>query len=159
MARKQTQESSENIRIVTTGSNIRLEPVKSSRQSKSSNNSKIVVSVASDISPVSNFLGFLREHAVVGLIIGFVIGNQVQTLVKQLVQSFLDPLTRLLFGTALSQRTFLLHFRGREASFGWGALVYALVIFLLVLITMYLVIRFLQLDKLEKKGDKEKEDK
>jgi large-conductance mechanosensitive channel len=148
-----TQTQTEHIQFVTSGSNIRLEPAHSSRGNKQ-DRQRIVVSVGQDISPVGNFLGFLREHAVVGLIIGFVIGNQVQSLVKQLIQSFLDPLTKLLFGTALSQRTFTLHFHNRDASFSWGAMVYALIIFLFVVIVMYIAIRLLKLDKLEEK-DKE----
>jgi large-conductance mechanosensitive channel len=89
------------------------------------------------------------------LIIGFVIGNQVTTIVKQLIQSFLDPLTQLLFGTALSNRTFKLHLHGRTANFDWGAMVNALIIFLFVVITMYIFIRALKLDKLEEKIEKE----
>jgi large-conductance mechanosensitive channel len=151
MAKNKSHESSsDSIRVVTTGSNIRFEPAKSSRQAKQAKPAKVLVSVTQDISPVGNFLDFLKQHAVIGLIIGFVLGNQVQTLVKQIVQSFIDPLTQLLFGTALSTRTFTLHFRNHYANFGWGALIYAVIIFLFVLVTMYIVIRFLKLDKLEK---------
>ncbi len=150
MAAKERRRQSSQVQNVTTGSNIRIEAVKSTRKPKQSR-PQVVVSVAQDISPVNNFLDFLREHAVVGLIIGFVIGGQVQALVKQLVASFLDPITHLLFGTALSQRTFTLHFRDRAAEFGWGALIYALVIFMFVIVTMYVIIKVLNLDKLEKK--------
>ncbi len=134
--------------LITTGGNIRFESAKSRRQPKATK-SEVVVNVAQNISPVSGFLDFLKENAVMGLIIGYVLGTQVQALVKQLVASFLDPLTRLLFGTALSQRTFTLQLHGRYANFGWGALVYSVVIFLLVLLTMYLVIRSLKLEKLD----------
>ena|ERR1035438_4249049 len=138
----------EPVPVMTRAGNIRFEPALSPRKPKPSK-SKVVVGAAQDISPVNNFLDFLKQHAVVGLIIGYVLGTQIQTLVKQLVQSFLDPLTQLLFGTALSARTFTLHFNGRSAQFGWGALIYALIIFILVVICMYLIIRFLKLDKLE----------
>ena len=142
--------------VVTSGNNIRIEPAKSSRQS--GKKSKVILSVAQEIkTPGSGFVGFLREYAVVGLIIGFVLGAQVQTLAKQLVQSFLDPLTHLLFGTALSDRTFTLRFKDRAANFSWGAFVYSIVIFLLVMITLYVVIKIFNLDKLEK--SKAKEDK
>jgi len=143
----------EPVPVMTRAGNIRFEPALSPRKPKPSK-SKVVVGAAQDISPVNNFLDFLKEHAVVGLLIGFVLGSQVQTLVKQLVQSFIDPLTQLLFGTALSARTFTLHFNGRSAQFGWGALVYAIIIFLFVLVTMYLIIRFLKLDKLEQDAKK-----
>lgn len=149
--KRKTTGTTEQVHIVTSGGNIRLEPARSGRAKQPKQ--RIIVSVGQDISPVSNFLGFLREHAVVGLIIGFVIGNQVQSLVKQLIQSFIDPLTQLLFGSALSSRTFTLHLHKRAASFSWGAMVYALVIFLFVIIVMYLAIRSLKLDKLEKKEE------
>lgn len=148
--RKKNRSSSEQIRLVTSGSNIRFEPVDGKRGSRSKKNN-LVVNVASEINPVSNFLGFLREHAVVGLVIGFVLGNQVQTLVKQLIQSFLDPLTKLLFGTALSDRSFTLHLHNRSAQFGWGSMAYTLIIFLFVLVTMYLAVKFLNLEALEEK--------
>lgn len=155
MVKKAKNNDQDHIKIYTTGSNIRFEPAHSTRQSKSST-PKLVVNVAQEISPVNNFLDFLKEHAVVGLIIGFVIGGQVQVLVKAIVASFLDPLTKLAFGTALSQRTFTLHFEDRSANFGWGSLVYNLVIFIFVLITLYVVIKLLKLDTFEKnnKGSK-----
>jgi large conductance mechanosensitive channel protein len=151
-------EEKEEVRIITGDGRFRLEQAQSTRRGKKSEG-RPVVTVVQDFVPVGNFLDFLRQHAVVGLIIGFVIGGQVQSLVKQLVQSFLDPMTQLLFGTALSQRTFTLHFRGRAANFQWGALVYALIIFIFVLIVMYLTIRWLKLDKLEKEKEKEMEGK
>jgi large-conductance mechanosensitive channel len=151
MAKKKTN-SNEQVQIIASGSNIRFEPVKSARGKQSK--PKVVVGVAQDIKPFSNFIDFLKQHAVVGLIIGFVLGNQVQTLVKQIVQSFIDPLTQLLFGTAVSQKAFTLHLNGRSASFGWGALVYALVIFIFVIFAMYFVIRLLKLDSLDKQVSK-----
>lgn len=103
--------------------------------------------------PVSGFVEFLRERAVVGLAVGFVLGTQIQTVVKQFISSFVDPLFQLLFAgnKALSLRTFTLHFDGRHANFGWGAVVYALLDFLFVAATIYAVIKIFQLDKLDKK--------
>jgi large-conductance mechanosensitive channel len=145
--------NTDHVQSFTSGSNIRFEEAQSSRHQKTST-SKNVVNATQDIRPVGNFVDFLREHAVVGLIIGFVIGGQVQTLVKQLIQSFLDPFTKLIFGTALSQRTFTLHFRQSYANFTWGAMVYTLIIFLFVVVVMYWAIKILKLDKLQIKVDK-----
>ncbi len=147
--RKQTQRTTQ---VVTNGSTIRFEQPKSSRQHQP----KVVI-VSPDIHPVSGFVDFLREHAVVGLAIGFVIGTQVQTLVKQLVASFIDPLFKILFGQALSQRTFTLHWHGRAANFGWGSFVYGLLDFVFVLATVYAVVKFLKLDKLDKAKETEEE--
>jgi large-conductance mechanosensitive channel len=151
-SKKTTASSNEQIRLVTSGSNIRFEPAEGKRGRQTKKNS-LVVELTPELHPVSNFLGFLKEHAVVGLIIGFVLGNQVQSLVKQLIQSFLDPLTKLLFGTALSAKTFTLHLNNHSADFEWGAMVYALVIFLFVVIAMYMAIKLLNLEELEKKEE------
>jgi large-conductance mechanosensitive channel len=102
---------------------------------------------------VGGFIDFLRERAIVGLAIGFVIATQVQGVVKQLIASFLDPLTQLLFATKLSERTFTWHWHGRSANFRWGAFIYALVDFFVVVITIYAVIKLFKLDKLDKKKD------
>lgn len=106
--------------------------------------------------PAAGFIEFLRERAVVGLAVAFVLGTQVQTVVKQLISSFVDPLFQLLFSgnKTLSTRTFTLHFDGRHANFGWGALAYTLIDFMFVAFAIYAVIRLFQLDKLDKKPAK-----
>src|SRR5581483_541305 len=103
------------------------------------NRRKTTVEVATR--PVGGFVEFLRERAVVGLAVAFVLGTQVQTVVKQLISSFVDPLFQLLFSgnKALSTRTFTLHFDGRYANFGWGALAYTLIDFLFVAFAIYAV--------------------
>jgi len=131
-------------RSVTAGTTVRFQQPKSTRKPKPR------VAVAQEMNPAAGFVNFLREHAVVGLAIGFVIGTQVQTLVKQLVASFIDPLFQLLFGQALSQRTSTLHWHGRAASFGWGAFVYGLLDFIFVLAAIYFIVKFFNLDKLDK---------
>jgi large conductance mechanosensitive channel protein len=99
----------------------------------------------------SGFTDFLRQNAIVALAVGFVVGTQVQGVVKQLIASFINPLTSLLFGgAALSSRTFTLRFDHHYANFGWGALVYTLIDFIFVLIVIYGIIKLFQLDKLDK---------
>jgi len=111
-----------------------------------------VVNIAKGVKPVSGFVDFLRQHAIVGLAIGFVFGTQVQTVVKQLISSFIDPLFVLIFpgNKTLSARTFTLHFDGRSANFGWGALTFAVIDFLFIAVAVYAVIKVLKLDKLDK---------
>lgn len=100
---------------------------------------------------VGGFFNFVREHAIVGLAVGFVVGAQAQSVVKQLITSFVDPAVALFFGGAkLSARTFTLHFAGNHADFGWGAMVYVLLNLLIVLATVYAVIKIFNLDKLDK---------
>lgn len=113
---------------------------------------KVSIIVAPD-EVVHGFVGFLREHAIVGLAVGFVIATQVQALVKQLISSFIDPLFTLFFGESLSKRTFTLHFHGHAANFGWGGFVYYLLDFLFVLAAIYAIIKLFKLDKLDKAKD------
>ncbi|HVU59717.1 MAG TPA: MscL family protein [Candidatus Saccharimonadales bacterium] len=100
---------------------------------------------------VNGFLNFLREYGVLGLAVGFVLGSQVQAVVKQIIASFIDPLFALIFPgeTTLSARTFTLHFDGRHANFGWGAVMYDLIDFLFIAATVYVIIKLLQLDRLK----------
>ena len=114
---------------------------------------KSVIGVTPDVfsQPVNGFVIFLREHAIVGLAVGFVVGTQVQTVVKQVTDSFINPLFALFFSgnETLAARTFTLHFGNRHANFGWGAVAYALLDFLFVLAVLYALIRISKLDKLD----------
>jgi large-conductance mechanosensitive channel len=97
------------------------------------------------------FLNFLRENAIVGLAVGFIVGTQAQGVVKQLVASFIDPLIILLFGGAqLAERKVTLALGGNHADVAWGAMVYALINLLFVLIAIYALIKIFKLDKLDK---------
>ncbi|HYH36391.1 MAG TPA: MscL family protein, partial [Candidatus Saccharimonadales bacterium] len=136
---------------VTSGSPLRMEPPQSNRQPK--HNPALVV--MQEVNPVSGFLGFLRDYAVVGLAVGFVIGLQAQNLVKQLVTSFIDPAFNLLFGQALNQRAFVLEWHGRSSSFTWGAFAYGLLNFLFVLGAIYAIVKIFKLDKLDKPDKKD----
>lgn len=132
------------VQNVTTGSTLRMEPARSSRQPKP----KPHIVVGTD-EVVGGFFTFLREHAVIALAIGFVIATQIQALAKQLIASFVDPAFTLLFGQALSQRTFTLHFHGRAAQFGWGIFMYSMLDVLFVLVSIYVVVKIFRLEKLE----------
>lgn len=137
-------------RVVTTSAgNVRLQAQRAKTQRKPS--AKYVV--AELAVPGKGFVGFLRERAVVGLAIGFVVATQMQTLIKQLISSFLDPMTKLLFSQKLSEKTATLHYHGRSADFGWGQFIYAFIYFLFVLFAVYLIVKFFQLDKLDKKKE------
>lgn len=107
---------------------------------------------------VGGFVNFLREHAIVGLAIGFVVGQQAQGVIKQLISSFIDPAFQLIFGKKLSERTFTLHFGDNFANFGWGGMVYVLLNLLFVLATIYILIKVLSLDKLDKPKDQAKDE-
>jgi large-conductance mechanosensitive channel len=98
---------------------------------------------------VGGFVNFLREHAVVGLAVGFIIGQQAQGLIKQLVDSFVTPLLSVWFGSNLKDKKFFIggvHPEGVT----WGMFVYTFINFLFVLLFIYVIIRLFNLDKLDK---------
>lgn len=103
---------------------------------------------------VGGFVNFLQEYAVVGLALGFIVGQQANGVVKQLVASFLDPLTMVWFGQSLSTRTAILHHNQTAVNVPWGLFVYTLLEFFLVLITLYVLIKLFKLDRFAKKDKK-----
>lgn len=98
----------------------------------------------------AGFVNFLRERAVVGLAVGFIIGLQAQTLVKQLIDSFVTPLLDFWFGKDLLGRQFNLHTGSTPVALEWGKFVYAFVTFLFVIFIIYLIVKVFRLDKLDK---------
>lgn len=96
------------------------------------------------------FLNFLREHAVVGLAVGFIIGLQAQTMMKQLVESFVTPALDFLLGKELADKQFVLHSGHSPVVFTWGKFLYAFINFLIVVLVVYLIVKILRLDRLDK---------
>ncbi|HET7060385.1 MAG TPA: MscL family protein [Candidatus Saccharimonadales bacterium] len=144
--RKRKTKRQSNANTAAAGTPIRFEQPASQRKPKP----KVARTVAKEVNPITGFTNFLREYTVVTLAVGFVIATQVQGLVRQLVADFVNPLSQLLFGTALSERTFTLHWHTRAANFAWGDLAYGLIDFLFVLLVIFLIIKIFQLDKLNK---------
>lgn len=101
---------------------------------------------------VSGFADFLRERGVVGLAIGVVFGTQAKQIIDQLVSAFLSPFLGLILPGKgpLNQKFFTFTMNEKTATFGWGALVFTMISFLLLAIVIYLSFRIFRLDKLEK---------
>ena len=99
---------------------------------------------------VGGFTNFLREYAVVGLAVGFIIGQQANAVVKQLVASFVDPLVKMWFGHDLSDQVAIVHHDHSPVQIPWGLFVYTLLEFFLVAVVVYLLIKLFRLDKLRK---------
>ena len=145
----------ETLRINTAGGVVRISQPSSSRKAEPTAREKaaVVVDLATP-KVVNGFIDFLRERSVVGLAVGLVIGTQLKAIVDALNDNFINPIFGLLVdGGALSERVFTATWRGREADLGWGAIVYQIIDFVFVMIVIYVVIKFFQLDKLDKKKE------
>ena len=106
---------------------------------------------------MSGFVNFLREHAVVGLAVGFAIATQAQALIKSLIEHVINPLYGVLFNTKdLDKQSSTFTFRGNSEEILWGAVLAALINFMFVLAAIYAIIKFFKLDKLDKKKDEKK---
>lgn len=99
---------------------------------------------------VGGFVNFLREYAVVGLAVGFIIGLQAQTLMKQLVDSFITPMLSVWLGKDLINRQFTIGTGSNAVAFTWGKFIYALVSFIFVVFFIYLIVKLFKLDKFSK---------
>lgn len=147
---KSTSGTTQPKRVVTTSAgNVRL----NAQRTKSQRKPRVRYVAAELPVPGSGFVGFLRERAVIGLAVGFVVATQMQALAKQLIASFVDPLTKFVFSQKLSEQAFVVHRNGEAVNFMWGKFVYELIYFLFVIFAIYVIIKFFKLDKLDKKQD------
>lgn len=134
--------------VAAVGTPIRFEKAHSKRGAPKA--SEVAVVVAQEINPVRGFGDFLREYAVVGLAVGFIVGLQAQAVVKSLVDTFINPAFNLLFGEPLVKRSFTLEFHDRVVAFPWGVFAYALLNFMFIMLVIFLLVKFLHLDKYQK---------
>ncbi len=134
--------------VVATGTGFKLVPIKSKHAAPVK-----VLLEPDDVlrEQMGGFASFLRDYAVVGLAIGFVLGQQANSVVSQLVGSFINPWLQFVFGPNLASRTVTIHRGGTPIPFAWGAFVYGLIEFIFVAITIYAVVKLLRLDKLNKR--------
>lgn len=105
---------------------------------------------------VGGFLNFLREFSVVGVALGFIVGQQANGVVKQFVASFANPLYEFVFGQDISSREWTVHHGQQIVKIPWGSFVYTLLEFFFVLVSIYLVIKLFKLDRLTVKNKAEK---
>lgn len=104
---------------------------------------------------LKNFMGFVREHGVVGLAVGLAIGTQVGSLVTTIVKGLIDPIVGFIIGDTegLSAASFTLEAGSRSMTIYWGMIVSATITLLAVCAVVYYLVMGLKLDKLDKKKD------
>lgn len=107
--------------------------------------------------PFQGFINFVREQGVVGLGVGFVIGASANTLIKSIVDNILNPLIGLATGGIdLSQKTVCLQSTDGACInvLKYGHVVSDLITFVAILAVVYVVVKRLKLDRLDKKTEK-----
>ena len=99
---------------------------------------------------VGGFVTFQRSGGGAGG--WFIIGQQAQGLIKQLVDSLTTPWINIIIGSELPKRATV--FGGQQ--FAWGKFLYILINFIAVLVAVYAMVRIFKLDKLDAKPVKKK---
>lgn len=108
-------------------------------------------------SRVSGFVDFVREQGVVGLAVGLAVGTSAGAAVKAIVDNLINPIVGFLVGGAnLSAQAWNTGVKngGVELSFGWGAILSAVITLFATAFVIYWLIHIAKLDRLDKDKDK-----
>src|SRR5690606_40462366 len=103
---------------------------------------------------LQGFVDFIREQGVVGLAVGLILGVAAKSVVDSLVANIFNPLLGLLYGGGdfSAKYTCLKTIDGVCASkLGYGSFINSVISFIIVAGVVYLAIKGLKLDKLDKK--------
>ena len=97
---------------------------------------------------MKGFINFVREQGVVGLAVGFVLGGAVAKMVTALVTDLINPLIGLLMGGLNLKNAYI---GVGAAKLMWGDFISVTIDFLIVAFVVYFGVKWLKLDKLDKK--------
>ncbi len=97
------------------------------------------------------FIEFMREKGVVGLAIGFLMGGAISKLVTALVEDIINPLVGVMLGKAgnLAEASVTIG----TATIKWGNFLTTLIDFVIIAIVIYIGVKCLKLDQVDKKND------
>ncbi len=98
---------------------------------------------------MKGFLDFVREQGVVGLAVGFILGGAVSKVVSALVTDIINPILALGLGGVKNLSEAYLQIG--EARILWGDFLNVAIDFIVVAFVVYFGVKFLKLDKLDKK--------
>ncbi len=110
------------------------------------------VNTVAPVHPLKGFADFIRGQGVVGLAIGFVLGAQAKVLVDSITLSFINPFLGLILpgqGDLVSKKL-TVTVGEKSAIFTYGAFLNVLIGFVAVLVIVFLIFKYLKLDRLEK---------
>src|SRR3989344_2929229 len=93
------------------------------------------------------FLDFIRERAVVGLAIGFVLGGAVSKVTTSFSTDIVNPALIYLFGGTQRLSDVML------GEIAIGKFIATILDFLILALTVYLIFKILKLDRLDKKKE------
>ncbi len=108
-------------------------------------------------SQLKAFLDFIRTQGVVGLAVGLVLGGAVSVLVKSLVDNVVMPPLGMVFGSAQGLKglswTMGNTSNGVPAVLNYGFFLNDFINFVVIAFVIYLLVRLLRFDRIDKKND------
>jgi large conductance mechanosensitive channel len=99
---------------------------------------------------MKGFMTFMREQGVIGFAVGFILGGAISQVVGSLVTDIINPLI-----SGLTSGTKDLSVTVGSATITYGAFLGSIINFIILALIVYVTVKVLRLDKL----DKEKEEK
>ncbi|MBI1863215.1 MscL family protein [Candidatus Microgenomates bacterium] len=103
---------------------------------------------------LGGFMDFVREQGVVGLAVGLVLGGAVATLVKALIDDFVNPLVGIILKSPQGLKS--AYFKVAGAKFMYGDFLNTLINFLVIAAVIYFVVHGLRLDRVDRKKESTK---
>ncbi len=100
---------------------------------------------------MKGFLHFIREQGVVGLAVGFILGGAVSKLVTALVTDIINPLLGVALGAVNGLKEARLSFGAVHILY--GDFINVFVDFVIVALVVYVGVKMLGVDKLDKKKE------
>lgn len=105
-------------------------------------------------SHIKGFMDFIRTQGVIGLAIGLILGGAASVLVKSLVDNIVMPPIGLLLGSAEGLKGLAVTLghtsAGKPAVLHYGIFVNDFVNFFIIALVVYITVKLLKVDKLDK---------
>lgn len=103
---------------------------------------------------MKSFIEFIRKQGVVGFATGFILGGAVSGLVSSFVTNIINPIIGVVIGKTQGLTSAILTVGTVQIK--WGAFLATLIDFIVVAFTVYALVHYLKLDKLDLKKDDKK---
>ena len=103
---------------------------------------------------IQGFVNFIREQGVVGIAVGLILGLASKSLVDSFVVNFVNPIVGVILGgNNLNSKFICVQYKGSicTSKIGYGRFISDLISFLIIALIVYLVVKKLKLDRLDKK--------
>lgn len=100
---------------------------------------------------VQGFVNFIREQGVIGLAVGFILGGSVTKVVSSLVTDIINPILGIFLGASenLKERTW--EVGGVEIMY--GNFLNTFIDFLVIALVVYVLVKTMRFDRLDKKKE------